>query len=194
MQVGSQKLFVSCQWSSKFLGKYHLEKLRFTDEILFHNLYDEYLLFLNECESIVLSIFWIQVSLCPSILLYLWRLQSSAYSPSPFVLHSQSGHLLGVPDSEWICIKHQYMFLCSTLFGEESQLPKYFIIFFRHRIFDLRKEGRFLPSSFIKASVSRDQFTSALRWTCIACCCCFLRIHFRLLYIYWRFLSSFFTE
>lgn len=57
-----EKLFVSCQWSSKFLGRYHLEKICFTDKILFHNLYDEYLLFLKECESIVLSMFWIQVS------------------------------------------------------------------------------------------------------------------------------------
>lgn len=111
---------------------------------------------------------------------------------------SQSGRLLGVPDSECTCIKHMY-----KASGRVSvQLPlwggipatKIFYFFFRHRIFDLRKEGRFLPSSFIKASVFWDQFTSALRWACIACRRCFLSIRFRLLCIYWRFLSSFFTE
>lgn len=131
--------------------------------------------------------------LCPSISLSLWRLESSIYSTLPCVLYSQSGHLLGVPDSEWICIKYQYMLLCSSLFEEESQLPKYFFFFFRHRIFDLRKEGRFFLPHFSKLLFPETNFF-ALRWICIAFCCCLLTVHFHLLCIYWRFLSSFFTE
>ena len=62
---------------------------------------------------------------------------------------SQSGRLLGVPGSECVCIKHMY-----KASGRVSvQLPvwggipatKIFYFFFRHRIFDLRKEG----SSFL---------------------------------------------
>lgn len=131
--------------------------------------------------------------LSPSISLSLWRLESPIYSTLPCVLYSQSGRLLGVPDSEWIRIKYQYMLLCSSLFEEESQLPKYFIFFLDTESLTWgRKEDFFLPH-FSKLLFPETNFF-ALRWLCTAFCCWFLTVHFHLLCIYWRFLSSFFTE
>lgn len=103
--------------------------------------------FWNKCKSIVLVCFEFRfLLLSPSISLSFMEIRVSYIQHITVCPYSQSGRLLGVPDSEWIRIKYQYMLLCGSLLRRN---PSYQNILFFLDTESLTEEGRKISSFLI---------------------------------------------